>query len=533
MTAESDGTAPTDAAGADGATEIAEGSSVGAGTAHVRGSTLLLVGRVLSIGINLVTQVLIARHLTQTEFGAFSLAVAIAGVGQVFITLGLHRGATQFFARYDETDDHSRLLGSILLNAGVIVGLGLLLFMAVALAQNLLTSSGLLDPSATTLLLILILLAPIDALDDMLIALFAVVGGSRQIFLRRYLVGPLLRLIVAASLVLTNGDATLLAVGYLLATIFGLVVYGAMFVRILADRGVLRAVRHARPTAPTGEMLRFSLPLLTNDGVWLLVNTLPLIVLTAVSGLEEVAAFQVIRPAAALNMIVANAFYVLYLPVASRLAVRRDLAGSTDLFWRTAIWVAVTTFPIFAVTFALGRPIAGLLFGERYEPSGTYLSILAVGYLINATFEFNGITLAAHGRTRTVAILNVVAAVAGVIATLVLIPIAGALGAAVAASLTLIAQVMLMQLALKPKVGIPWFDREATRVFAIIALATLALVVVVTTTTFGWWTIAAAALASVAVLVLCRDALRIEELFPEVGVVLDRLPWLRAARRGS
>ena len=212
-------------------------------TSHVRGSTLLLVGRFFSIGINLMSQVLIARHLSQTDFGAFALALAIAGVGQVFITLGLHRGATQFFARYDEADDHPRLVGSILLNIGVIVGLGILLFLAVLLARGLLTSSGLLDPTAASLLLILVLLAPIDALDDMLIALFAVVGGSRQIFLRRYLIGPLLRLVVAATLVLGNGDATVLAYGYLLATLFGLVVYGALFIRILSDRGVLHGLR--------------------------------------------------------------------------------------------------------------------------------------------------------------------------------------------------------------------------------------------------------------------------------------------------
>ena len=326
----------------------------------------------------------------------------------------------------------------------------------------------------------------------------------------------------------------MLAYGYLLATLFGLVVYGALFIRILSDRGVLHGLRAtATGRRRPREMLRFSLPLLSNDGVWLLVNTLPLVVLTAVRGLEEVAAFQVIRPAAALNMIVANAFYVLYLPVASRLASRHDRAGSRDLFWRTAIWVAVATFPIFATTFALGRPIAGLLFGERYEASGTYLSILAVGYLFNATFEFNAITLAAHGHTRTVAMLNLVAAIIGAIATLILVPIAGALGAAVAAAMTLILQVMLMQLAMPLQAGISLIDREAIRVFAIIATATAALIGVQVLTPFGWWTVVAAGVASLAVVVLCRDALRIQTLFPELGVVLDRLPWLRAAGRNG
>jgi O-antigen/teichoic acid export membrane protein len=512
----------------DGTTEAV---STEADTSHVRGSTLLLIGRVLSIGINLISQALIARHLSQAEFGAFALAFAIAGVGQVFITLGLHRGATQFFARYEEAGDHPRLVGTILLNIAVILGLGLFLVLGVALAQSALTASGLLDPTATGLLLILVLLAPIDALDDMLIALFAVLGSPRAIFLRRYLIGPLLRLGVAATLVFANGDATQLAIGYLLATVLGLAAYGAIFLRMLAQRGAFLALRQQAPTAPVREVLRFSLPLLSNDGVWLLVNTLPLVVLTAVRGLEEVAAFQVIRPAAALNMIVANSFYVLYLPVASRVAARRDPAASGELFWRTAIWVTVMSFPIFAATFALGRPIAGLLFGERYEPSGTYLSILAVGYVISAAFGFNGITLAANGHTRTVAIVNAISALAGVVMALVLIPIGGALGAAISAALTLIIQGLLLQLALRQEVGISFIDREAVRVFGIVIVASVGLVVVQAATPFGWWTVAAAALASIAVVVLCRDALRIDTLFPEVGVIIDRLSRVLALRR--
>jgi O-antigen/teichoic acid export membrane protein len=495
-------------------------------TSHVRGSTLLLVGRVLSIGINLISQALIARHLSQTEFGAFALAFAIASVGQVFITLGLHRGATQFFARYEESGDHPRLVGTILLNIAVIVGLGLILILGVALAQGALTASGLLDPTATGLLLVLVVLAPIDALDDMLIALFAVLGSPRAIFLRRYLVGPLLRLGVAAILVFADGAAMQLAIGYLLATLLGLAAYGALFIRMLERRGVLHALRDHAPTVPVRDVIRFSLPLLSNDGVWLLVNTLPLVVLTAVRGLEDVAAFQVIRPAASLNTIVASSFYVLYLPVASRVAARHDPAASGELFWRTAIWVTVMSFPIFAATFALGRPIAGLLFGERYEPSGTYLSILAVGYVINAAFGFNGITLAANGHTRTVAFVNVVAAIAGVGIALALIPIWGALGAATSAALTLIIQSALLQVAMRQEIAIPLIDREAVRVFAIAGAAAGVLVVVQAVAPFGWWTVVAAGLASVAVLVLCRDALRIEALFPEVGAVLARVSRL-------
>ena len=502
-------------------------------TSHVRGSTLLLVGRMLSIGINLVSQALIARYLPQADFGAFALAFSIATVGQVFITLGLHRGGTQFFARYEEAGDHRRLVGTILLNIAVIVSLGTVLVLGVALAQGALTGNGLLDPTAVGILLILVALAPIDALDDMLISLFAVLGSPRAIFLRRYLIGPLLRLIVAAALVLAHGDAMQLAIGYLLATLFGLVTYGAIFVRILARRGVFRTLRTAPPTVSIREVLTFSVPLLSSDGVWLLVNTLPLIVLTASRGLEEVAAFQVIRPAAALNMIVANSFYVLYLPAVSRLAARRDPAATGELFWRTTMWVAVMSFPIFAGTFALGRPIAGLLFGDRYEASGIYLTILAAGYFINAASGFGGVTLAANGHTRTVAFVNLISALAGVGLALVLIPIAGALGAAMAAALTLILQSVSLQIALWRMVGIPLVHPEALRVFAIEGAAIAVLVAIQAVVPFGPWTIVAAGLVSLAVLVLCRDALRVDELFPEVSAIFARLSGLVARRRAD
>jgi O-antigen/teichoic acid export membrane protein len=322
-----------------------------------------------------------------------------------------------------------------------------------------------------------------------------------------------------------------LAIGYLLATLLGLVTYGAIFVRILARRGVFHTLRSAPPAVPIREVLTFSVPLLTNDGVWLLVNTLPLIVLTASRGLEEVAAFQVIRPAAALNMIVANSFYVLYLPAASRIAARRDQAASGELFWRTTMWVAVMSFPIFAGTFALGRPISGLLFGDRYEPSGTYLSILAVGYLINAASGFNGVTLAANGHTRTVAIVNLVSALVGVALALVLIPIGGALGAATAAALTLILQSLTLQVALWRMLGIPLIDREALRVFAIEGAAIAVLVAIQSVVTFGWWTIVAVGLVSLGVLFLCRDALRVDTLFPEVGVIMARVSRILPLRR--
>ena len=142
-------------------------------------------------------------------------------------------------------------------------------------------------------------------------------------------------------------------------------------------------------------------------------------------------------------------------------------------------------------------------------------------------------TLAANGHTRTVAIVNLISALAGVGLALVLIPIAGALGAAMAAALTLILQSVSLQIALWRMVGIPLVHPEALRVFAIEGAAIAVLVAIQAVVPFGPWTIVAAGFVSLAVLVLCRDALRVDELFPEVGAIFARVSGLVARRRAG
>jgi O-antigen/teichoic acid export membrane protein len=483
---------------------------------QIRGSSLLLVGRLISIAITLVTQILIARHLSTTAFGAFALAYSLAGVAQVAVTLGLHRGATRFVSMYDEQQAYARMFGTILLNVAVIVGLGACCVLAVQLVPQAISGSGLIDPAATGLLVILVFLAPIDALDDLVLNLFAVFAAPRAIFVRRYVLAPGLRLVVAALLVAGNGTATQLAIGYVLASVLGVALYGALFIRLLADRGILREFRRVRPEIPAREALGFSIPLLTTDAVWLLLNTFPLILLTVFGGLQDVAAFQVVRPAATLNLLVSSSFVVLFLPVATRMVARSNHDGLVDLYWRTAIWAAVMTFPIFAATFALAGPLTETLFGERYAASGTYLAIMSVGYYVNAALGFNSVTLSADGRIRSVVSVNVTSAAVSVVSGFLLIPPLGALGAAISGCLTLIVQNGLLQLELRRTMSIPLFYRPAVEAYGVIGGAAAILLVLESVIGLPWVGIGLVLIASLAVLFLTRRALGIDDMFPEI-----------------
>src|SRR5205823_2946461 len=74
---------------------------------NVRGSTLLLVGRLVSLLFTVVTQVVIVRSLSKSDYGAFALAFTLTAAGRVLLSLGQGRLLSRFLAKYEEERDYA------------------------------------------------------------------------------------------------------------------------------------------------------------------------------------------------------------------------------------------------------------------------------------------------------------------------------------------------------------------------------------------------------------------------------------------
>ncbi len=499
-------------------------TSAGLTDRQLRGSSLLLVGRFISLGVNFVVQVLIVRYLTEAAYGAFAFALSLAALGTTIVTFGLDRGVGRFLAMYDEHADYGRLFGTLALVVGMILSLGIALILVVVGLQGVLLGTVVSDAQAAGLLVILIFLAPIDAADNLLGGVLAVFASARSIFVRRYILGPLLRLTVVVLLVLGQFDVAFLATGYVLSGAIGVALYGAILWRVLGEKGLRAHLRRDAIHIPVREILGFTLPLLSTDLLFISMHTTDVVLLDHFHGIEAVAAFRVIQPLAGLNLLVFSSFTILYMPIASRLFARNDRAGIADLYWRTAIWMAVFSFPVFAVTTSLAGPVTTTLYDQRYADSATYLALLAFGTYTNAALGFNGLTLRVFGFVRYTIVINLVAAAANLALNLALIPPLGALGAAISTASTMILHNILKQAGLRRATGIDVFAWQYLQVYVLVALAAgaLALVQLIVRphVVVG---LALAALASLVVVLANRRLLRVVETFPEIA----RLPFMR------
>ena len=503
---------------------------------QIRGSSLMLVGRTISLVANFAIQVLIVRYLSKANYGAFAYAMSFVTVGQTLATFGLDRAITRFVPIYHERRDYNKMFGTILLVLGTIVSLGTLMILSAYafqdfIGQTLLNENEGDKAQIIALLLILIGLAPVQALDDLIASMFAIFASPRAIFFRKYILSPGLKFSVVLLLMLFGSDEFFLASGYLAAGILGTTVYAFTLFHTLRKQQLFKEFDFKSLTVPARELFAFTIPLLTSDLVYVLMSSSDAVLLGHFRSTTEVAAFRAILPAAVLNQFVLQSFTILFTPIASRLFARNDYESINHLYWQTAVWTSVLSFPIFALTFSLSGPLTVLLYGEKYASSAVLLALLSFGYYFNAALGFNGLTLKVYGKLRYIVVINILAAVVNIIINLLLIPRYGALGAACGTCGTMIIHNLLKQAGLRYGTGISLFEWKHVKVYASIVIAAVGLLAFQLVLpqdyslkhAYVYISFGVTGVVALAVIALNRRSLNIEQTFPE----LLKIPLMR------
>jgi O-antigen/teichoic acid export membrane protein len=297
-----------------------------------------------------------------------------------------------------------------------------------------------------------------------------------------------------------------------------------MLAATMRSEGVLTNARLRDIQLPIKEIFSFALPLVAVDMLTVVTNSSNIIILGHFGTPQDVANYRVVLPAAQLNIIMLSSFGVLFTPIAARMFARKDTKGIHELYWRTAVWISVLSFPVFAATFSTSHAVTVLLFGHRYASSAPILALLSLGYYFNAALGFNGLTLRVFGLVRYSVVISIVAGVFNIAINLALIPTLGALGAGIGTCATFIFHNILKQSGLRLGTGISVFDPHHARVYAVILGATAALAALaIGLHAPPYAAIVMVAAASAAVVTLTRNTLRVGDMFPE----LLRMPLVR------
>ena len=496
-------------------------------TTHVRGSSALMVGKLLNMVLALVLQVLLVRALSRTDFGAFGYALSIASMTMIVVALGTTKATPRFLAIYEERGDRSRFVGTLVFEFWLVCGLGLAAFVGLLAARGLIEGRLVDDETAFTLTAILILTAPQEAIDKVFEAFAAVKGHTRAIFIRKHVLDPLLRLAAVALLIVLDATVTFLAIGYVVAGVIGTVIYLQLVVVQLRADGLLGHFRPGRFQTPGREMVAFSVPILIHDLVFVGISTLGVIIIGRTHGTAEVAGYRAAYTVARMNQVVGFTFAVLYMPLAARTFARGDVPGMRHAYWRSSAWLTVLTLPMFLLTGPFAGSLTSTLFGDEYRDAAPVLALLASGYYLNMSLGFNTLTLQTFGRLKFTVAVDVCSIAVFWVLALAIIPPHGARGAAGAAAIALAVLNLGSQIGVW-RMGLSFFDRTYASVYLSVGAAIGAC------WALAWATdpplpVAVVVVGAVSLIVLwiARQRLEVITTFPEIA----RIPILRSMFR--
>src|SRR5688572_10462186 len=168
-------------------------ASADAARTYLRGSYLLLAGRVIAILLNLASQVLTVRYLAKADYGALAYVLALVSMGSSAVQLGTGKALPRLVAIHNENREHERTFGTIGL-ATYTVWIAGVVFMLLLLGFRGVVGDAA-GPKAVSLLLIMLVLTPIQAYTTVLTTILAVFVGARAVFFRRHVLAPGLKLL--------------------------------------------------------------------------------------------------------------------------------------------------------------------------------------------------------------------------------------------------------------------------------------------------------------------------------------------------
>lgn len=429
------------------------------------GAAWVMGGRVAKLALLFGIQVFMARMLTPASYGGVIIGSVVISVGTMLGALGLPGGLTRKVAYYEDTPAKARgafwtgvLLGAL---SGVLVGA------AVYLTAPFLASRVFQSPDIVPILHLTAIAIPFSILTGIGISIAkASRDATTHVFIRQ-LLKPVTKVVFVAVFVSVLG---LGAVGAMSGIVLSIVI-GGIGALLLAYRVFQTSLRGETDTMYL-ELLTFSLPLMFAAGTSFLIENTDTLLIGAYLSTTAVSEYDVAFKLQQMGTVFFFPATFLLPPVLTRLQKAGQMAEARVVYQVATKWMTLLSLPLFLAIFLFPETVIRLTFGGKYLAGAQSLRILAVPILVTVAFGANGASLTGLGHNRINLYVNGSMAVLNVCLNVLLIPVLGISGAAIASAAAFVGRDSIFTVALYRWYGIHPFSRAMVKPLVGAALAT-------------------------------------------------------------
>ncbi|MBR9703237.1 flippase [Candidatus Woesearchaeota archaeon] len=414
----------------------------------VWGMSLVAVGLFFANVFGYLLRLLLADKLTVAEYGLVFSVMAFFGLISIFRGFGLSGALVKYVSealakkKYSKIKEYLAWTGWIIFLTDVfivIVGFLLADWLGAVYFKN--------DSAA--------LLVRIFAITLIFQSLTIVTKSSLQAYQR---MGLSSLFEILRSLFLFVATAILLWAGYGVAGVMYayLVAFFALSIIFMFIMGRVLKKPLSTKTKLTKigikKLFRFGLPMMFAGMASLILSFSDTFLLTLLSTLEEVGLYQVAQPTANLLLFIPVVLSIVMFPIIAELWAKKKKglieAAAADLY----AYAFLAMCPLIIGFVAFRKIIINLLFGAKYLAGSDILLVLAFSVFFLVLNAINTALISGIGKPKIITISIISGAILNIILNLLLIPLYGGLGVAIATLVSSITIFLVSTILLKKEI---------------------------------------------------------------------------------
>jgi len=382
--------------------------------------------RVVGAGLTYGSMIFLARWLGSYDFGIYAYVFVIVTLLGLAFSFGFNNSAVRFVSSYLARKKRRRLSGFLQQSYGIVLALSSL--GALLSAGLLYVFRGSIEPHYFLPLLVGLLCVPVWTLLNQLEATARALGWVNVAYIPGYVLRPLLLMGFVGGAVLLGAVPD--AVGALWAML-GACAVAALAQGMLVYSGIRQHLVGAKAAFHTRHWVTVSFSFLMIDGFRMLLDNTDVLMIGRLLDPHSVAVYFAVIRTGGLVAFVSFSIIALAVPKFAELhstGTGRELQSLVSEVIQLIFWPSL----LMAVALALLGPFALSLFGTDFESGYPTLLVVLTGLVLRSATIPVEYLLNMTGHHRDTMWVYAVAAVANIGLNLLLIPMYGILGAAIA-----------------------------------------------------------------------------------------------------
>lgn len=407
-----------------------------------KGSAVVFTMAMLAAVLGYAIRVILSRQLSLEDFGLFYAVFTFIMFFGVFKDLGLKQALIKFIPEFKVKKKYGEIRASMLFVLLINLASAILIAVVFILLSNFLAINYFNNIQASKLVIILSVYFIISVFSDV----FSIIclGFQRNLLYSLKLL--IINIVVLAGIFIFKDLGIFApAISYLIAAFMAGIIY-FFFFRISAK---LPKCKSKFSSKLYKKLFLFGIPITLTIMGSMVIGYIDVLMLTFFRTLEEVGVYSAVLPSALLFSTIGGSVGAVLLPVVSEMfakkkhsSVRRGLRLINSL-------LSAVLIPLTVLVFIFSDKIIALLFGSDFSSGDLPLKILIIGAAFNALFLVSSKVVIAKGRPEAITKVIISATILNIVVNLVLIPVYGLIGAAIATSLSYLVQYVLISFMLR------------------------------------------------------------------------------------